>query len=123
MSKELSKENQKWLTLLSRDLSKTDAKRVVLQLEALTEESEKQHGDSVLQVAVQENEEIFNKIREEGKMCEALVKLMEPEMKAALENNRKEMISQALNVGSSVEDISRVMGIPLAEVEAIAKEI
>lgn len=123
VSKELSKENQKWLTLLSRDLSKTDAKRVVLQLEALTEESEKQHGDSVLQVAVQENEEIFNKIREEGKMCEALVKLMEPEMKAALENNRKEMISQALNVGSSVEDISRVMGIPLAEVEAIAKEI
>lgn len=87
------------------------------------QESEKQHGDSVLQVAVQENEEIFNKIREEGKMCEALVKLMEPEMKAALENNRKEMISQALNVGSSVEDISRVMGIPLAEVEAIAKEI
>lgn len=127
VSKELSKENQKWLTLLSRDLSKTDAKRVVLQLEALTEESEKQHGDSVLQVAVQENEEIFNKIREEGKMCEALVKLMEPEMKAAVksaeENSRKEMISQALHLGSSAEDISRVMGIPLAEVEAIAKGI
>lgn len=127
VSKELSKENQKWLTLLSRELDMSDAKRVVDQIEALTQESNKQHGDSVLQVAVQENEEIFNKIREEGKMCEALVKLMEPEMKAAVksaeENSRKEMILNALNVGSSAKDISRVMGIPLDEVEAIAKGI
>ena len=62
-------------------------------------------------------------------MCEALMKLMEPEVnevvgkavKCAEENKRKEMISNALNVGSSPEDISSVMGIPLAEVEAIAK--
>lgn len=39
-----------------------------------------------------------------------------------MENKRKEMILRALNVGSSAEDISRVMGIPLAEIEAIAKE-
>ncbi len=134
VSKDLSKNNQKWLTLLSRDLDKSDAKRVVSQLELLTEESEKQHGDSVLQVAVQENEEIFDKIKEEGNMCEALRKLMEPEIreevnkavdkaiKYAEENNRKDMIAKALNVGSSAEDISRVMGIPLAEVEAIAKK-
>ena len=135
VSQELSKENQKWLTLLSRKLDMSDAKRVVAQIEALTQESNKQHGDSVLQVAVQENEEIFNKIREEGKMCEALMKLMEPEVKEVVdkavdkavknaeENNRKDMILNALKVGSSPEDISRVMGIPLAEVEAIAKGI
>ena len=123
VSQELSKENQKWLTLLSRKLDMSDAKRVVAQIEALTQESNKQHGDSVLQVAVQENEEIFNKIREEGKMCEALMKLMEPEINEVLENNRKDMILKALNVGSSSEEISRVMGIPLAEVEAIAKGI
>ena len=68
-----------------------------------------------------ENEEIFSEIKEERNMCEALVKLMEPEMKEALKNNRKEMILNALEVGSSVEDISRVMGIPLAEVEAVEK--
>ena len=54
-------------------------------------------------------------------MCEALRELMEPELNEALENNRKEMILNALNIGSSAEDISRVMGIPLAEVEAITK--
>ena len=64
-------------------------------------------------------------------MCEALMKLMEPEVnevigkavKCAKENNRKDMILNALNVGSSSEEISRVMGIPLAEVEAVAKGI
>ena len=60
-------------------------------------------------------------------MCEALRKFFEPEVKEivknATANNRKEMIQNALNVGSSVNDISRVMGIPLAEVELIAKGI
>ena len=139
VSRELSKENQKWLTLLSRELDKMDAERVVTQIESLTGESEKQHGDSVLQVAMQENEEIFNNVKEEGTMCEALMKLMEPEVKevvnrevkkavnsavkTATANNRKEMIQNALNVGSSVNDISRVMGIPLVEVELIAQGI
>ena len=119
----MSKENQKWLTLLSGDLDRADVVRVVSQIESLTEEHEKRHGDSVLQVAMQENEDVFNEIKEDGSMCEALRKFFEPEINEAMENKRKEMISRALNVGSSAEDISRVMGIPLAEIEAIAKEI
>lgn len=68
-------------------------------------------------------EDIFNKSREEEKMCQALREFFEPELNEAVENKRKEMIWNALNVGSSVEDISRVMGIPLEEIEAIAKGI
>ena len=49
-------------------------------------------------------------------------KAVDKAIKYAEENNRKDMIAKALNVGSSAEDISRVMGIPLAEVEAIAKK-
>ena len=127
VSKELSKENQKWLTLLSRELDMSDAKRVVDQIEALMHERNKQYADSVLQVAVQENEEIFNKIREEGKMCEALMKLMEPEVKEAVNQavvqDRKNIVLNAIKNGSSLEEISKVMGIPLAEVEAIAMGI
>lgn len=44
VSKQLSKENQKWLTLLSGDLDKADVARVVSQIESLTEENEKRHG-------------------------------------------------------------------------------
>ena len=56
-------------------------------------------------------------------MCQALREFFEPELNEAVGNKRKEMIWNALNVGSSVEDISRVMGIPLEEIEAIAKGI
>ena len=122
VSKQLSKDNQKWLPLLSRDLDRADAERVVAQIEALTEVNEKRYGDSVLQVTVKENQNIFRRMKEEGSMCEALRELFAPELKEAMENNRKEMILRALNVGSSAEDIYRVMGIPLAEIEAIAKE-
>lgn len=54
-------------------------------------------------------------------MCEALRELFEPEMNEAIQNTRKEMIAEALKMGSSAQDISKVMGIPLAEIEAIAK--
>ena len=94
-------------------------------MELLTEGSNKQHGDSVLQVAVQENEEIFNKIKEEGNMCEALRRLMEPEIKEevdkAVVQDRIDTVRNALKNGSSVEDISKVMGISLEEVEDIAR--
>ncbi len=127
VSKQLSKENQKWLTLLSRNFDEADIERVVSQMGTLTEESEKRHGDSVLQVVMKENEKLFRQLKEEGKeMCEALRELFEPEMKEAVagaeKNSKINLIRNALNLGSSAEDISRVMGIPLAEVEAIAKE-
>lgn len=83
----LSKENQKWLTLLNQKLGKEDAERAVSQSNRLTQKDEKELADSVLQVAISENEEVFYGVKkEEDGMCEALRKLMEPEineMKAA----------------------------------------
>ena len=121
VSKQLSKENQKWLTLLSGDLDRADVARVVSQIESLTEENEKRHGDSVLQVAMQENEEVFNEIREDGNMCEALRKFFEPELNEAMENTKKDIILSALKAGNSVADISKVMVISEKEIEAIAE--
>jgi len=121
VSKQLSKENQKWLTLLSGDLDRADVARVVSQIESLTEENEKRHGDSVLQVAMQENEEVFNEIREDGNMCEALRKFFEPELNEAMENTKKDIILSALKAGNSVADISKVMLISEKEIEAIAE--
>ncbi|MBQ8804324.1 MAG: hypothetical protein IJZ53_11865 [Tyzzerella sp.] len=138
VSSQLNKENQKWLTLLHDDLNREDAERVVLQVDSLTEESEKEHADSVLQVALQENRKLFNELKEEGKMCEALRKLMEPELneakQQAMQEGRQEGIQQgiqqgiqdtivkSLKAGNSAEDISRIMQIPLEEVESIKNE-
>lgn len=124
VSKKLSKESQKWLTLLNSDLDKADAERAVSQVGTLTLEMKKMYGDSVLQVAMKENEKLFDKVKkEDGDMCDALRKLMEPEMNEALAKYRKDMILGGLRNGSSAEDISKVMGIPLKEVKAVEKEM
>jgi len=123
VSKRLSKENQKWLTLLSSNLNEEDAKRAVSQVKSLTRKSEKMFVDSVLQVALKENEKLFDKMRRESKdMCDALRKLMEPEMKEALEQQRREIILKSLSAGNSTEDISRIMQIPLEEIKAAERE-
>ncbi len=86
VSKELSKENQKWLTLLSSNLNKEDATRAAVQINSLTGESRKAHGDSVLQVAMKENENIFYEMKEEGGiMCQALREFFADEMKETIE--------------------------------------
>lgn len=102
-------------------------KRVVSQLGALTEEQEIRFGDSVLQVAVQENEKIFGKIKqEEGNMCEALRKLFEPELNEAIKGAEKkrnrDIILNAIKAGNSLADIAKVMLISEEEIREIALE-
>ncbi len=139
VSKELSKENQKWLAYLSRDLSLDEAKKVVEQLDSLTGNSDRMLGDSVLQVVLKGNKKVFTKIKEEDeKMCEALRELFADELKEAIEKERaifekerkeavkqkqKDMISHAIKLGSNIKDISSIMGIPLEEVELVEKEL
>ena len=72
VSSQLSEESQKWLTLLSSNLERKDAERIVSQIEELTGRNEKMYGDSVLQVAVKENRKMFDRLKEDGRMCEAL---------------------------------------------------
>lgn len=128
VSCELSKTNQKWLTLLTRDLDESDVARVVSQMEELSPEEKANYGDSVLQVAMKENKAIFSKVKEEdGKMCEALRELMEPELKEAKELGRQQGIRQGVcdtinkffKAGNSVADIARIMQVPVDEVEKI----
>ena len=147
VTKLLSKANQKWLTLLSSNLSKEDVKRVAVQIGSLVGKDEREYADSVLQVVMKENKELFSRIKkEDDKMCEALREFFEPELREAresgiregmergmerglksgiergLQSGRKEMILNALKKGSSAELISSVMGIPLEKVQAVEKE-
>ena len=94
VSKDLSKSSQKWLTLLDNNLNHEEAKRAVFQMRNLSEESEKRHGDSVLQVIMQENESLFARVKEDDNMCEALRKLMEPEINEAIQTAVQEAVEQ-----------------------------
>ena len=123
----LSKENQKWLTLLSSHLNKDDAKRIILQMGNLTEKDEKAYANSVVQVAVTENHRLFDLMKGENEMaCEALLELMKPEIdeivKKNAEKERKKLIMNCLNKNRTVEEIADFLGIPLEEVKAIAEQ-
>ena len=133
----LSKENQKWLTLLNQNLSEEDAQRAIAQTNGLIEKEEKDYADSVLQVAIVENEQVFHGVKEatDNNMCEALKKLMEPEInemkKAAIAEGRAEGRTEGIELtlkilklkseGKSAGQIAGVCGVPLELVKRIVE--
>lgn len=136
VSGKLSGENQKWLTLLSSNLKRKDAERLVLQSESLTQKDAKLYADSVLQATIKANKGVFNEIRGEDEyMCEALRELMKEDLDEALakgtelgreegrEEGRESLILGALKNNSSAEEIARVLGIPLEEVQDVEKKM
>lgn len=135
VSGRLSTENQKWLTLLSSNLERKDAERIVIQTESLTEKDEKLYADSVLEVAVTENDEIFEELRMEGMhMCEALRKLMKDDLEEAErmgeehgkkigeERGRESIIMNVLKSNRTAQEVAELLMVPLEEVEAVEKK-
>ncbi len=59
-----------------------------------TDKDDKENADSVFQLALAENETIFNKLKEIPEMNEALIKLMKPELDAATANAKNECITK-----------------------------
>ncbi len=62
----------------------------------LYRKDDKEFAESVLQVAMSKNKEIFDIVKEESKMCEALRELMKPEIDAAVEIKVKEKLAEEL---------------------------
>lgn len=127
VSGKLSSENQKWLTLLSRNLKRKDAERIVIQADGLRQKDEKMYADSVLQVTLSENKEVFRTIRGENEyMCEALRELMKEDLDEALrigeEQGRETLILNGLKNNRTAEEIAEFLGIPLEEVQAVEKK-
>lgn len=65
------------------------AKSLVVSIEKLTEQDDKENADSVLQLALAENRRTFERIKEDEIMCQALADLMKPEMDAAIAETEK----------------------------------
>lgn len=72
-----------WLRSLINNLSIELGRKLVLAASKLTEKDDKEHADSLLQVAMERNIEVFKEIKEEPDMCEAFNTLMKPELDAA----------------------------------------
>ncbi len=59
--------------------------KLIISASGLSEKDDKENADSVLQLALSENEGVFKALREDSIMCEALKTLMKPELDAAVE--------------------------------------
>ena len=80
VSKELNKKEYLWLTSLTERLSLNEAEEIVKEASKLSAKEDKECSESVLQVVMSRNTDIFDKIKEVPTVFEALAQLMKPEI-------------------------------------------
>ncbi len=96
VSRKLSEEHQKWLTLLKSGLNEEEMKRAVCQTNELEEKAEKDQAGSVMQVVIKENSEVFALVKEDAIMCEALRELMAKEIQEEVEKGVQKELQKAV---------------------------
>ena len=80
-----------------------DAELFLEQIHYLESKNERSNIDSVLQVSVNANKQVYSLLRRQNEMCEALRELMKDEIEKELENKleqgRKQGLEQGLEEG------------------------
>ena len=88
---ELDKASHIWLGALSGKMGKQDMAELLGNARNLREKAEREYADSVLQVSVTANKRIVDELKEEEEdMCQALLEIMEPELKQSREDGVQE---------------------------------
>jgi hypothetical protein len=82
VTSELNKKNHLWLSALTEHLQMQDLQEILEASEKLNGKYDKALVESVLQVSVTANEDLIKKVRGEKRMCEALMEILEPEIRA-----------------------------------------
>ena len=94
-----------------------------------TEQGEKAIVDSILQVSVSANMALYEKIRRDDSMCQAMRELMKDEIARDVAKSRREgrqeeareAALRMLQLGRfSIEDVAYISGLPLEEVQKLA---
>ena len=80
VTREMNPEEHIWLTSLSDHVEEWQARRLIKEVHTLTEKDDKEYADSVLQIAMERNKEIFDEIRSDELMCQALWDFFETEI-------------------------------------------
>lgn len=126
VAKELDKASHIWLTSLTDDMSKEDARRLLQETDILSEKDDKDYADSVLQLSVSLNKGAFGLVKEEPGMCEALRELMRPEIdeeiRIATDKVTKE-VTKEVNKSKGIRVFTNMItrGYPKKEAQEIAE--
>ena len=120
VTKELELEGHISLRMLSDNVTEQNAKRFVETASLLIEKDDRANADAILQISVSANKTIYDKVKEEEAMCDALRDLMkdeiEDEKKKAIKEERMATIRALMkNLKCSAEKAMESMGIPKSE--------
>lgn len=143
VTKELEKNSHAWLKALSNTLEKEQMKELLERIEKLTQKVDRELADAVLEVSVRANQEIVDELKGDESMCQALLEIMEPEIKKIVgeatekvrketeervrkETEKKQAINTAkimLNSGnfSAKEIVTYVPGVSIEEVRSLER--
>ena len=99
MIKQLRSGEHKSLKVLSLNADRDDIKAFLKETEDLYSLREKQNVDAVLQASVRANYELYEEIRRESTMCEALRELMKDEIEKDVNAAKEIAIKEGRELG------------------------
>jgi hypothetical protein len=106
VTEELDSGEHVWLRALTDRLKEEDARRLALAARNLSLKGDVDNADAVIQVSIKANRAIFERMKEDKIVCEALREFFEPEieqrLKEANESGMQQGIRQGMQQGSDV---------------------
>ena len=109
LTSSLSKDFHVCLRVLSNKASEDDIKRFIEIANTFTEPIDKQNADAVMNVSINANREVYDKIRRENPfMCQALRELMKEEIQEQIKEERQDAAQKAADA-TTITNIKSLM--------------
>ena len=119
VTKELDENSHTWLKALSENLHKEDVQKLLDNMQELTESSDKEMAESVLEVSLTANKQILEELIGDGTMYETLMEIMEPQLILRDEAKKEEGVQIGLKKGiQGTVDTLREFGHKDSEIKA-----
>ncbi len=115
------------LRVLTTQVEMQDAELFLEQIHYLKSKNERSNIDSVLQVSVNANKQVYSLLRRKNEMCEALRELMKDEIEKELENKLEQgeklqlirQVIKKMQKGNSVEETADMLEEELENIRKI----
>jgi sugar-specific transcriptional regulator TrmB len=108
VTRELDKKTHSSLRILSKNAQEEDARRFLEETESFNTQGDKDNAESILQVSVSANKELYKKLKEFD-MCQALQELMKDEIDEKINESVVKAVDKA--VGSNTERLNKLNAI------------
>ncbi len=95
-TKELDKSEHIWLKALSEKLERQDVEELVGRIRRLSGQQEREYAGSVFQVSISANRKVMDELKGDVDMNQALLELMEPELRIRDEEKIKEGLQRGI---------------------------